>query len=75
ENPPSVTIHTWLERFNKQNPHSFDNAAAPKDAENRISHLEEILMFGGYLTRLAVYKFEGDESAWGKTYEQTKKFR
>ncbi|GJR53950.1 putative reverse transcriptase domain-containing protein [Tanacetum coccineum] len=45
ENPPPVTIHTWLERFNKQNPHSFDNAAAPKDAENRISHLEEILMF------------------------------
>ncbi|GJZ68591.1 hypothetical protein Tco_0631831 [Tanacetum coccineum] len=37
ENSPPVTIHTWLERFNKQNPHSFDNAAAPKeDAENRI---------------------------------------
>ncbi|GKB27534.1 zinc finger, CCHC-type, retrotransposon gag domain protein [Tanacetum coccineum] len=53
ENPPPVTIHTWLERFNKQNPHSFDNAAAPKDAENRISHLEEILMFSrqGWLRR------------------------
>ncbi|GJY59887.1 gag-pol polyprotein [Tanacetum coccineum] len=45
ENPPPVTIHTRFERFNKQNPHSFDNAAAPKDAENRISQLEEILMF------------------------------
>nr|GEY15257.1 hypothetical protein [Tanacetum cinerariifolium] len=22
-NPPLVTIHTWLERFNKQKPHSF----------------------------------------------------
>nr|GFC58274.1 hypothetical protein [Tanacetum cinerariifolium] len=22
-NPPPVTIHTWLERFNKQKPHSF----------------------------------------------------
>nr|GEZ16800.1 zinc finger, CCHC-type, retrotransposon Gag domain protein [Tanacetum cinerariifolium] len=23
-NPPPVTIHTWLERFNKQKPHSFE---------------------------------------------------
>nr|GFD54163.1 zinc finger, CCHC-type, retrotransposon Gag domain protein [Tanacetum cinerariifolium] len=23
-NPPSVTIHTWLECFNKQKPHSFE---------------------------------------------------
>nr|GFD04294.1 hypothetical protein [Tanacetum cinerariifolium] len=23
-NPPPVTIHTWLERFNKQNPCSFE---------------------------------------------------
>nr|GFB60229.1 hypothetical protein [Tanacetum cinerariifolium] len=21
-NPPPITIHTWLERFNKQKPHS-----------------------------------------------------
>nr|GFA04396.1 hypothetical protein [Tanacetum cinerariifolium] len=27
-NPPSVTIHTWLERFNKQKPHSFEKATA-----------------------------------------------
>nr|GFD37469.1 zinc finger, CCHC-type, retrotransposon Gag domain protein [Tanacetum cinerariifolium] len=26
ENPPLVTIHTWLERFNKQKPHSFEKA-------------------------------------------------
>ncbi|GKA45642.1 retrovirus-related pol polyprotein from transposon TNT 1-94, partial [Tanacetum coccineum] len=45
ENPSPVTIHTRFERFNKQNPHSFDNAAAPKDAENRISQLEKILIF------------------------------
>nr|GFD56373.1 zinc finger, CCHC-type, retrotransposon Gag domain protein [Tanacetum cinerariifolium] len=25
-NPPTVTIHTWLERFNKQKPHSFEKA-------------------------------------------------
>nr|GFA96101.1 hypothetical protein [Tanacetum cinerariifolium] len=28
-NPPLVTIHTWLERFNKQKPHSFEKATAP----------------------------------------------
>nr|GFC48912.1 zinc finger, CCHC-type, retrotransposon Gag domain protein [Tanacetum cinerariifolium] len=33
-NPPPVTIHTWLERFNKQKPHSFEKATAPVDAEN-----------------------------------------
>nr|GEY28714.1 protein reticulata-related 1, chloroplastic [Tanacetum cinerariifolium] len=41
-NPPSVTIHTWIERFNKQKPHSFEKAAAPVDAENWISHMEKI---------------------------------
>nr|GFD24909.1 hypothetical protein [Tanacetum cinerariifolium] len=34
ENPSSVTIHTWLERFNKQKPHSFEKATAPVDAKN-----------------------------------------
>nr|GFD26586.1 hypothetical protein [Tanacetum cinerariifolium] len=33
-NPPPVTIHTWLERFNKQKFHSFEKAIAPVDAEN-----------------------------------------
>nr|GFC32686.1 zinc finger, CCHC-type, retrotransposon Gag domain protein [Tanacetum cinerariifolium] len=33
-NPPSVTIHTWLKRFNKQKPRSFEKATAPVDAEN-----------------------------------------
>nr|GEY91129.1 hypothetical protein [Tanacetum cinerariifolium] len=28
-NPPSVTIHTWLERFNKQKLRSFEKAIAP----------------------------------------------
>nr|GFC89863.1 hypothetical protein [Tanacetum cinerariifolium] len=28
-NPPPVTIHTWLERFNKQKPHSFEKALTP----------------------------------------------
>nr|GEZ42691.1 hypothetical protein [Tanacetum cinerariifolium] len=33
-NPLPDTIHTWLERFNKQNPRSFEKATAPVDAEN-----------------------------------------
>nr|GEZ88870.1 zinc finger, CCHC-type, retrotransposon Gag domain protein [Tanacetum cinerariifolium] len=41
-NPPPLTIHTWLERFNKQKPHSFEKATAPVDAENWISHIEKI---------------------------------
>nr|GEV23720.1 zinc finger, CCHC-type, retrotransposon Gag domain protein [Tanacetum cinerariifolium] len=41
-NPPPVTIHTWLERFNKQNPRSFEKETAPVDVENWISHMEKI---------------------------------
>nr|GEW10795.1 reverse transcriptase domain-containing protein [Tanacetum cinerariifolium] len=41
-NPPPVTIHTWLECFNKQKPCSFEKATAPVDAENWISHIEKI---------------------------------
>ncbi|GJY21712.1 retrotransposon protein, putative, ty3-gypsy subclass [Tanacetum coccineum] len=41
-NPPPVTIHTWLERFNKQKPRLFKKAVAPVDAENWISHMEKI---------------------------------
>nr|GFA51321.1 zinc finger, CCHC-type, retrotransposon Gag domain protein [Tanacetum cinerariifolium] len=66
-NPPSVTIHTWLERFNKQKPRSFEKATAPVDAENWISHMEKIFDVMGcedaFKTRLAVYKFEGDALA------------
>nr|GEW15164.1 ABC transporter C family member 8-like [Tanacetum cinerariifolium] len=41
-NPLPVTIHTWLERFNKQKPRSFEKATAPVDAKNWISHMEKI---------------------------------
>nr|GFD13748.1 zinc finger, CCHC-type, retrotransposon Gag domain protein [Tanacetum cinerariifolium] len=41
-NPPLVTIHTWLERFNKQKPRSFEKATTLMDAENWISHMEKI---------------------------------
>nr|GFD52378.1 zinc finger, CCHC-type, retrotransposon Gag domain protein [Tanacetum cinerariifolium] len=35
-NPTPVTIHTWLERINKQKPNSFEKATVPVDAENWI---------------------------------------
>nr|GEZ95951.1 zinc finger, CCHC-type, retrotransposon Gag domain protein [Tanacetum cinerariifolium] len=57
-NPPPVTIHTWLERFNKQKPRSFEKATAPVDAENWISQMEKIFDVMGcgdaFKTRLAV---------------------
>nr|GFA55578.1 hypothetical protein [Tanacetum cinerariifolium] len=31
-NSPPVTIHTWLERFNKKKPRSFEKATAPGNA-------------------------------------------
>ncbi|GKB77652.1 hypothetical protein Tco_0944547, partial [Tanacetum coccineum] len=75
-NPPPVTIHTWLERFNKQKPCSFEKAVAPVDAENWISHMEKIFDVmdcnDAFKTRLVVYKFEGDALAWWKAYKQAK---
>nr|GFC61300.1 hypothetical protein [Tanacetum cinerariifolium] len=32
-NPPPVTIHTRLERFNKQKPRSFEKATAPFEGD------------------------------------------
>nr|GEV28215.1 zinc finger, CCHC-type, retrotransposon Gag domain protein [Tanacetum cinerariifolium] len=73
-NPPLVTIHTWLERFNKQKPRLFEKATAPVDAENWISHMEKIFDVMGcedaFKTRLTVYKFEGDALAWWKSYKR-----
>ncbi|GJY69620.1 putative reverse transcriptase domain-containing protein [Tanacetum coccineum] len=76
-NPPPVTIHTWLERFNKQKPRSFEKAVAPVDAENWISHMEKIFDVmdcnDAFKTRLVVYKFEGDALAWWKAYKEAKR--
>nr|GFD49255.1 hypothetical protein [Tanacetum cinerariifolium] len=42
-NPPSVTIHTWLERFNKQNPRSFENCDSSRGrGELDLSHGEDL---------------------------------
>nr|GFC36298.1 hypothetical protein [Tanacetum cinerariifolium] len=67
---------TWLERFNKQKPHSFEKATAPVEAENWISHMEKMFDVMGcedaFKTRLAMYKFEGNALAWWKAYNQAK---
>nr|GFB60098.1 hypothetical protein [Tanacetum cinerariifolium] len=74
-NPPPVTIYTWLERFNKQKPHSFEKATALVDTKNWISHMEKIFDVMGcedaFKTRLVVYKFE----AAGTAEEQAKNFQ
>nr|GEZ24271.1 hypothetical protein [Tanacetum cinerariifolium] len=41
ENPPPVTIHTWLERFNKQKPRSFEKATAPAGFLGEAAGTEE----------------------------------
>ncbi|GJT81449.1 mutator type transposase [Tanacetum coccineum] len=42
-NPPPVTIHTWLERFNKQKPHSFEKASSPSEQEALEEEYHSIL--------------------------------
>nr|GFA51896.1 hypothetical protein [Tanacetum cinerariifolium] len=65
-----------VERFNKQKPRSFEKATAPVDAENWISHMVKIFDVIGcedaFMTRLAVYKFEGNALSWWKAYKQAK---
>nr|GFB58557.1 hypothetical protein [Tanacetum cinerariifolium]GFC24474.1 hypothetical protein [Tanacetum cinerariifolium] len=56
-NPPPVTIHTLLERFNKKKPRSFEKATALVDAENWISHMEKIFDVMGYFKKLFFLQF------------------
>ncbi|PWA41422.1 zinc finger, CCHC-type, Retrotransposon gag domain protein [Artemisia annua] len=74
-NPPE-TIHTWLERFNKQKPRSFSTVTSPDDAEHWIAHMEKIFEVLGcgdiFKARLATYKLEGDALNWWKAYKYAK---
>ncbi|PWA93373.1 reverse transcriptase domain-containing protein [Artemisia annua] len=74
-NPPE-TIHTWLEKFNKQKPRSFSTLTSPDEAEHWIAHMEKIFEVLGcsnvYKARLAMYKFEGDALNWWKAYKYAK---
>nr|GEY00347.1 DNA/RNA polymerases superfamily protein [Tanacetum cinerariifolium] len=75
DQPP--TIHTWLERFEKQKPRSFSSATSPIHAENWIAHIEKLFEVWGcadeFKARLANYKFEGDAAlSWWKAFKQAK---
>nr|GFC83452.1 hypothetical protein [Tanacetum cinerariifolium] len=56
-NPSPITIHTWLECFNKQKPRSFEKATALVDVENWISHMEKIFDVMGYFKKLFFLQF------------------
>nr|GEX50679.1 hypothetical protein [Tanacetum cinerariifolium] len=60
-NPPPVTIYTWLERFNKQKPCSFEKATAPErlkreyhsirqtNTETSTEFMQRFLRLAGFL--------------------------
>nr|GEV86697.1 hypothetical protein [Tanacetum cinerariifolium] len=68
------TIHTWMERFRKQNPRSFGSATTPVDAENWIAYIKKLFEVLGcsneFKSRSASYKFEGDALSWWKAFKQ-----
>nr|GFD00438.1 zinc finger, CCHC-type, retrotransposon Gag domain protein [Tanacetum cinerariifolium] len=75
-NPSPVTIHTWLERFNKQKPHSFEKATVPErlkreynsirqtSAETSTEFMQRFLRLAGFL-----------RAAAGTEEEQVKNFQ
>ncbi|KAJ9536382.1 hypothetical protein OSB04_un000442 [Centaurea solstitialis] len=73
---PGGAIHVWLERFQKQKPQSFSSAPTPVDAENWISHIQNIFEVLGcpeeHKTKLAAYKLEGDAQRWWYAIKQAK---
>ncbi|GJY36575.1 zinc finger, CCHC-type, retrotransposon gag domain protein [Tanacetum coccineum] len=74
-NPPPVTIHTWLERFNKQKPLFFPRAEQEhlkreyhsirqRASENSTEYMQRFLRLAGFLGQAA-----------GTAEEQAKNFR
>nr|GFB94367.1 zinc finger, CCHC-type, retrotransposon Gag domain protein [Tanacetum cinerariifolium] len=77
-NPPLVTIHTWLERFNKQKPRSFKKATAPErlkreyysicqtDIETSMEFMQRFLRLAGFLGAAAgTAKEQAKNFQWG----------
>nr|GFA72520.1 zinc finger, CCHC-type, retrotransposon Gag domain protein [Tanacetum cinerariifolium] len=65
-NPPSVTIHTWLERFNKQKPHSFEKAIAPTNTETSTEFMQHFLRLAGFLGAAAgIEEEQAKNFQWG----------
>ncbi|KAK9065033.1 hypothetical protein SSX86_016416 [Deinandra increscens subsp. villosa] len=69
-----AAAHLLLERFQKQKPESFRDAATPIDAEHWIAHLEKIFdvleATDNQKVRLATYKLEGDAQRWWKALRE-----
>nr|GFC91948.1 zinc finger, CCHC-type, retrotransposon Gag domain protein [Tanacetum cinerariifolium] len=75
-NPPPVTIHTWLECFNKQKPHSFKKATAPErlkrefysirqtNTETSTEFMQRFLQLAGFLGAAA-----GTEEEQAKNFQ------
>ncbi|KAJ0469949.1 putative retrotransposon gag domain-containing protein [Helianthus annuus] len=74
--PPTVDIHKWLSRFQKQQPRSFSVAATPIEAQNWIAHIEKIFEVLGvgdeFKTRLAAYKLEDNAQTWWRTVKHAR---
>ncbi|KAF5814945.1 putative transcription factor interactor and regulator CCHC(Zn) family [Helianthus annuus] len=74
--PPTVDIHKWLSRFQKQQPRSFSVAATPIEAQNWIAHIEKIFEVLGvgdeFKTRLAAYKLEDNAQTWWHTVKHAR---
>ncbi|PWA48155.1 hypothetical protein CTI12_AA427810 [Artemisia annua] len=58
-------IHTWLERFGKLKPLSFNSAATPQEAEDWITYMEKLFEVLGcgeeFKARSATFKLEDSE--------------
>nr|GFC45614.1 zinc finger, CCHC-type, retrotransposon Gag domain protein [Tanacetum cinerariifolium] len=48
-NPLPITIHTWLERFNKEKPQSFEKATVPTSSETSTEFMQRFLRLAGFL--------------------------
>ncbi|PWA80717.1 reverse transcriptase domain-containing protein [Artemisia annua] len=70
-------IHTWLERFGKLKPLSFNSAATPQEAEDWITYMEKLFEVLGcgeeFKARLATFKLEGDALNLWKAHKQAKR--
>nr|GEW99642.1 reverse transcriptase domain-containing protein [Tanacetum cinerariifolium] len=78
-NPPPVTIHTWLERFNKQKPRSFEKATTPEclkmeyhsirqtNTETSTEFMQRFLRLTGFLGAAADTEEEQAKNfQWGR---------
>nr|GFC26731.1 zinc finger, CCHC-type, retrotransposon Gag domain protein [Tanacetum cinerariifolium] len=63
-NPPPVTIYTWLKRFNKQKPYSFEKATTPTNTETSTEFMQRFFRLAGFLGAAA-----GTEEEQAKNFQ------